>query len=176
MPFNINSVSGGTFNNISGDINEVSGNLTQVFNSQSVYWGAPAALDGPGGHLPFVAHPGASTDYQSMIGPIRHRRIAPHAQYTPYGRGQRTIGPATEMSHGVENGSPEDVATSSSVSGTIFPHEHIPGYHGNISSYRIPPSRLHDTEEGFPTAATYNNVAGNMTQLHVTSHGESGTL
>ncbi|KAJ7772328.1 hypothetical protein B0H16DRAFT_168121 [Mycena metata] len=56
----------------------------------------------------------------------------------------------------------------------IFPYEHIPGHHGNISAYSIPPSGVHDTEEGFPTAATYNNVAGNMTQLHVTSHGESG--
>ncbi|KAJ7772319.1 hypothetical protein B0H16DRAFT_1513057 [Mycena metata] len=169
MPFDINSVSGGTFNDISGDINEVSGNLTQVFNSQSVHWGARAALDGPGGHLPLAAQSGASTDHQSTIGLIRHQRMAQHMQHTLYGCGQQTLGPGTEMAHTVGNGSPEDVATSSSVSGTIFPYEHIPGHHGNISAYSIPLSGVHYTEEG-----TYNNVAGNMTQLHVTSHGESG--
>ncbi|KAJ7020953.1 hypothetical protein C8F04DRAFT_1142148 [Mycena alexandri] len=170
MPSNTNSVLDGTFNSNSGDSSNEPGNLTQASNSQSIYWNAPPALYGPGGHLPLTL-PNTSTDDQSTIGPIRHQRMGPHVQHTPYGRGQRTIG------YAVGNGNPEDAATSSSVSGMTTPYEHIPGYHGNISAYNIPSSGdygVHDTGEGFPTTATYNNIAGNMIQLHTTSHGESG--
>ncbi|KAJ7035378.1 hypothetical protein C8F04DRAFT_1098243 [Mycena alexandri] len=170
MPSNTNSVLDGTFNSNSGDSSNEPGNLTQASNSQSIYWSAPPALYGPAGHLPLTL-PNTSTDDQSTIGPIRHQRMGQHAQHTPYGRGQRTIG------YAVGNGNPEDAATLSSVSGMTTPYEHIPGYHGNISAYNIPPSGdygVHDTGEGFPTTATYNNIAGNMIQLHTTSHGESG--
>ncbi|KAJ7747531.1 hypothetical protein B0H16DRAFT_1462018 [Mycena metata] len=164
MPFNIDSVSNGTFNSIAGDVNHVSGNLTQILNSQAVYWTAPPALYGPGGPL-LLGPPNTSAGVQSTSGPIRHQSMSARARYTPYGRGQRAVGPGTDMLL-------EDAATSSDA---VIPYEHIPGSDGNISAHNFPLSgdsgyRL--SGEGFPT--THNHVTGNMTQ--VTSYGESEQL
>ncbi|KAJ7026820.1 hypothetical protein C8F04DRAFT_103648 [Mycena alexandri] len=171
MPFSIEgSVSGGTFNAVTGDLNQVSGNLTQVFNSQ-VHSSATPALDGPGGALAL-----SSPDNQSVIGALRHQRRALRAQSAPYSKELRTIGDRSEASDAVASETSPNLQASSSTSSAAIPYEHIPGYHGNVSVDLIPLSEhhgVHDSGEEF-SPHTFNNVAGNMTQLRVTSYGESG--
>ncbi|KAJ6530506.1 hypothetical protein DFH09DRAFT_150107 [Mycena vulgaris] len=174
MPFALDNthISGGSFNNVSG-------NMTQVFNSQATHVNAPVdqrLVEGSHG----VRDPGI----KDFTGAIRGSRG--HSNFRPYeiaNRGNRyrpeiLPNPSGHFSNNIQAG----------VHNTM--HHVAPAYidDGSMSIADLNQfqrssefTRPHYAASEPPPPAfphnpprTSNSVAGNMTQLNVTSHGESG--
>ncbi|KAJ6530512.1 hypothetical protein DFH09DRAFT_1370716 [Mycena vulgaris] len=174
MPFTLENtrISGGNFNNVSG-------NMTQVFNSRAVLVNVPADQ-----RLAEGSH--GVRGINGSIGVIRGSRG--HSSFRPYDIGNRgnryrpeiPPNPRGRFSNngraGVETAinyvGPGDIGDSS-----ISIADLDPGQFERSSEFASP--HYVDSEPPPPVfphnpPRTFNSVAGNMTQLNVTSHGESG--
>ncbi|KAJ6530510.1 hypothetical protein DFH09DRAFT_1370715 [Mycena vulgaris] len=174
MPFALDNthISGGSFNNVSG-------NITQVFNSQAVHVNAPVeqrlvegsngvrdsgindfigAIRGSRGHSNFrpyeIANRGNRYRPEILPNPSRHssNNIQAGVHNTMH-----HVGPAY-----IDDGSMSIADLNQFKRSSEFPRPHY------AASEPPPPTFPHNLPR------TFNSVAGNMTQLNVTSHGESG--
>ncbi|KAJ7486530.1 hypothetical protein FB451DRAFT_771118 [Mycena latifolia] len=156
MSFTLNSshINGGTFNNVSG-------NMSQVFNSNVVHIGADPHGGSAGG---FLAPTGRA------IGPIRPQQLARNVQ--PYSITNRS---ACHRDHGVEPPLLESSERGPQIPPMITDDVRGNGMVGNITGF-TPPIRSTADEIYNPTniSNTFNSVGGDMTQLSVTSYGETG--
>ncbi|KAF7369413.1 AAA-16 domain-containing protein [Mycena venus] len=169
MAFNLNgTIYGGTFNNVSGDMNQVS-------YRNEIY--LPS-------HHPGVAPSRRGIDgvlaQQQSVKSLRPERRAFRQQNLPYDMANRSHrrgiqSPLGGMSH----------AMATSEATAIF-HDTVPTYSGDYGNLSIDnqmqgqyPETIHHQDAGRPPAEststnTFTSVAGNVTQFHVTSYGESG--
>ncbi|KAJ7452913.1 hypothetical protein FB451DRAFT_1145174 [Mycena latifolia] len=157
MSFALNGtrIDGGTFNNVSG-------NMSQVFNSNVMHIGADPHGGPAGGFL----HPAPAN---RSIGPIRAQRPARNVQpYAITGRSSRHRNHERELpSRDRENQIPRMIGYDIGSYGVA----------GDISQFTPPMGSNADGQTYNPTNTSnisYNSVGGNMTQLSVTSYGESG--
>ncbi|KAJ7478087.1 hypothetical protein FB451DRAFT_181577 [Mycena latifolia] len=157
MSFALNGthIDGGTFNNVSG-------NMSQVFNSNVVHISADPHGGPAGGFL----HPAPAN---RLIGPIRTQRPARNVQpYAITGRSSRHRNHERELpSSKRENRIPRMIGYDIGSYGVA----------GDISQFAPPLGSNADGETYNHTNTSnisYNSVGGNMTQLSVTSYGESG--
>ncbi|KAF7369418.1 putative nwd2 protein [Mycena venus] len=169
MAFNLNgTIYGGTFNNVSGDMNQVS-------YRNEIY--APAH------HLGVALSrrdiDGVLAQQQSMKS-LRPERRATRQQNLPYDIANRGRRRGIENSQGVPS---HATATSEA---TAVRHDTVPTYSGDYGNISIDnqmrdhyPETVHHQDTGQPPVGsistnTFTSVAGNVTQLHLTSYGESG--
>ncbi|KAJ7834134.1 hypothetical protein B0H14DRAFT_3142429 [Mycena olivaceomarginata] len=163
MAFSLNGthIKGGTFNSVAG-------NMSQVFNSHTI----PAGLlpgnevsrDHPqleGGHR-FTA---ITTGSSGSIGPIRSQRALRNEDRRPYGhlRPQiQHVDDQPEPSDSLQSPTPETVAITYSL--PVYP-----------SQFQQPLQNHDAPAQGQNNSNTFNSIAGDMTQLSVTStsYGES---
>ncbi|KAJ6530483.1 hypothetical protein DFH09DRAFT_1285032 [Mycena vulgaris] len=174
MPFTLDNthISGGNFNNVSG-------NMTQVFNSQAVHVNVPVdqrLVEGSHG----VRDPGIN-DFTGVI-----RGSRGHSSFRPYdiaNRGNRyrpeilpnlsghssnniQAGVHNTMHHVgpayIDDGSMSIADLNQFQRSSEFASPHY------AASDPPPPTFPHNPPR------TFTSVAGNMTQLNLTSHGESG--
>ncbi|KAJ7478120.1 hypothetical protein FB451DRAFT_181824 [Mycena latifolia] len=157
MSFALNGthIDGGTFNNVSG-------NMSQVFNSNVVHISAEPHGGPVGGFL----HPAPAN---RSIGPIRTQRPARSVQpYAITNSSSRYRNHEMDLrSSNRENQAPQMIAYD--VEGY--------GVAGDMAQFAPPMRTNADEEAPHPTNISnisYNSAGGNMTQLSVTSYGESG--
>ncbi|KAJ7478157.1 hypothetical protein FB451DRAFT_182137 [Mycena latifolia] len=157
MSFALNGthINGGTFNNVSG-------NMSQVFNSNVVHIGADPHGGPAGGYL-------HQEPINHSIGPIRAQRPARNVQpYAITDRSSRHRNHERELpSSDRENQIPRMIGYDIGSYGVA----------GDISQFAPPMGSNANGESYNPTNTSnisYNSVGGNMTQLSVTSYGESG--
>ncbi|KAJ6602087.1 hypothetical protein DFH09DRAFT_1270834 [Mycena vulgaris] len=183
-------ISGGNFNNVSG-------NMTQVFNSQAVHVNVPVdqqLVEGSHG----VRGRGINHSTGVIRGSSGHSNFRPYGEVEPDSRYSRLSNVyASDIENGGNRYRPEISENSSgNLSNNIQAGGHNTMHHvgrADIDGSSIP---LADFNPGqfqrfaelphyagseppppvFPhnTPRTFNSVAGNMRQLNVTSHGESG--
>ncbi|KAF7369405.1 hypothetical protein MVEN_00269500 [Mycena venus] len=171
MAFTLNgTIYGSTFNNVSGNMNHVS-------YQNEIH--APT-------YRPSIAPSRRGIDgvlaQQQSIRSIRPERRAFREQNLPYDR--------TNRGHrrGIQNppgGLSHAIVTSEATA--IF-HDTVPPYSGDYGNISIDnqmrgdyPKTIHHQDARRPpvdstSGNTFTSVAGNVTQLHVTSYGESGVL
>ncbi|KAJ7478112.1 hypothetical protein FB451DRAFT_1365785 [Mycena latifolia] len=162
MSFALNGthIDGGTFNNVSG-------NMSQVFNSH-VHLNAPGLRgENAGGLL-------QSRSAARTIGAIRSQRPARQLNFQPYAITNRS---ARHRHHEMEL-SPLNPTTAGHRGNPILPGiSYVEGNAvvGDITQF-APPMQTNADEGSNPINLPniYNSIGGNMTQLNVTSYGESG--
>ncbi|KAJ7805600.1 hypothetical protein B0H14DRAFT_3153377 [Mycena olivaceomarginata] len=155
-------IEGGTFNSVAG-------NMSQVFNSHVV----PAGLlpgnevsrDHPrleGGHR-FTA---ITTGSSGSIGPIRSQRALRNQDTQPYGhlRPQiQHVDDQPEPSYSSQSPTPQTVALTYGL--PVYPSQ----FQQPLQNHDAPAQGW----AGQNNSNTFNSIAGDMTQLSVTSYGES---
>ncbi|KAJ7926419.1 hypothetical protein B0H13DRAFT_2653849 [Mycena leptocephala] len=165
MPFAFHGthISGGNFNNVSG-------NMTQVFNSHAMHVDTrpdQALIDGAQRVLP-------SRTVNHSFGAIRVPTARQHG-FRPYAIANRVHGrqhsdmPGGDMLYGIAPGPPATRDDVPAYTGSM-PIEacNLARFQQRIGSGEAPASSAEDISN------TFNSVSGDMTQLSVTSYGESG--
>ncbi|KAJ6590589.1 hypothetical protein DFH09DRAFT_1274049 [Mycena vulgaris] len=179
MSFALNGtqISGGTFNNVSG-------NMSQVVHSHSVLVGAPAGqrlINGGQG-----LHSMQRGDSFGVVRPPREERQSrisqrPYGAREPISSGERRIQtradiPNRGLRHAIQDVGPSSMNHDGILSGDSYA-DHMP-----LDNYRIMsggtsydgPSRADaGPRESIPNHI-FNSIGGDMTQVSLTSYGESG--
>ncbi|KAJ6488755.1 hypothetical protein C8R45DRAFT_992821 [Mycena sanguinolenta] len=170
MPFAL-EINGGAING--GNFNSVHGNMTQVFNSQVVRVNAPVdQVEGShrvrhsGINDPPRAIRGSRRDSNSRPYDIANRRnlYGPEISHTPSGN----------ISNDLPMGAPASHQRTRPVwlgDGSMYIAD------SNRGRFQLPILSPHfSSEPPLPhnSSNTFNSVGGDMTQLNLTSHGESG--
>ncbi|KAJ7473196.1 hypothetical protein FB451DRAFT_1089068, partial [Mycena latifolia] len=154
-------IDGGTFNNVSG-------NMSQVFTSNVVH----IAVGGADPHDGTTGNLLDSTTTGRTIGTIRPQHSSRDQRFQPYA--------VTDRSPHHRNPEMEPAPLSSSDRRHPMPLMISYDIGGNgmagVIPQFAPPMRTNVGESSNPTNTSniYNSVGGNMTQLSVTSYGESG--
>ncbi|KAJ7281266.1 hypothetical protein C8J57DRAFT_1558722 [Mycena rebaudengoi] len=163
MSFIINgNISGSTFNNVGGDMHQITGDLTQIFNSHGHH---PST----GSAGPIGGRRATMTDYQSG-GVIRTQRRVQRNHSQPYdttGRRYLRVGEESEDLYQDNNGPQNDMDTTRdrSSTGGIAPDQNAGTTEDDFMQRRL-------VQQGEILSANTYHVGGNMTQLR--SYGESG--
>ncbi|KAF7369416.1 NACHT domain-containing protein [Mycena venus] len=170
MPFTINgAISGSTFNNVGGDMNQITGDLTQIFNSHGHHPSTASAGQIVGRRGRNALTQPTAIDDQS-VGVIRTQRKVPRQHSQPYDAANYRyphIGEELENPH-QDSSLQNNVDTLSDGTGTdAMARDELP-QHASTMEEDIMRRRLLQQGEIIP-ANTYH-VGGNMTQL--TLYGE----
>ncbi|KAJ7898088.1 hypothetical protein B0H13DRAFT_2275787 [Mycena leptocephala] len=176
MSFALNGthIDGGTFNNVSG-------NMSQVFNSHVVHVEAP-----PGQRL--VDGPSERQHSTSSGGAMIPKRLSRQGSSWPYGIGGRNR--SVYYPESSRTASTSDVSAAAKSTPSHHPL-HLGDDHRNISTescgpepsaeplhHSLPPllrieGPTRATNDSYTSNRTFNSIGGDMTQLNVTSYGES---
>ncbi|KAJ7136414.1 hypothetical protein C8R43DRAFT_1132563 [Mycena crocata] len=202
MAFDFNSahIGGGTFNSVSGNMSQVCQshvvNVGRLYDGQRLSAGAydiPLSI-GDGGAL--EAEFPATATVNNSVGPIRtrqsirNREARPSGDYFSLSHMKRASDLSTYTAiHRLRGRLMEDMSSLTIPSDVQpctndyhSPHENRPisqqfEYEEPLRNYSLPPQwppEIYDSVPPLSAHHMFNSVAGDMTQLNVTSYGESG--
>ncbi|KAF7369419.1 hypothetical protein MVEN_00271100 [Mycena venus] len=192
MPFTIHgAISGSTFNDVGGDMNQITGNLTQIFASHGRRTPGEARDTGEAGDENPCSLPPVADDQSAGV--FRTQRRVPRHPNRPHGIVDRRYHNVAEESQDPypKNANPRDgVGAVDNIMSRWLLEDTIPTYLGDHSNISI---RAVSSQSNWETGAPLDpfvgslpnpdsedmpsnsySIGGNMTQLQVTSYGESG--